>query len=256
MTRILNILRTPGAMLAALLLALLAQLEHTAQVFSMVVDATGIQAQLHAYAFAVAVETAVLLFVLAGHKWISYGFALATAATNLSYYAMNGINLFSVAALPAWLMSLLLPAAIVGYSHTIAEQDEKTQDEPQAPAVAQSTTTTEGTENAQEPTGGWGIIQTGGSATTADSGQALGSGPQSTGATTPQATTQPPARKVRKARRKATPPAPAQRRAQIVSSGLDDAGAIAAAFNVSVRTAQLDLEQIRKMTTQTNGVHP
>ncbi len=57
MTRILTILRTPGAMLFALVLALIAQLEHTAQVFSMVVGATGIGAQLHAYAFAVAVET-------------------------------------------------------------------------------------------------------------------------------------------------------------------------------------------------------
>ncbi len=238
MTRILNILRTPGAMLAALLLALLAQLEHTAQVFSMVVDAAGIQAQLHAYAFAVAVETAVLLFVLAGHKWISYGFALATAATNLSYYAMNGINLFSVAALPAWLMSLLLPAAIVGYSHTIAEQDEKAQGEPQPKAPADSQpTTTETTDDAAVDTA------------THDANPAH--------ANVEQAQTAPatPARKVRKARRKATPPTPAQRRAQIVSAGLDDAGAIAAAFNVSVRTAQLDLETIRKMTTQTNGVH-
>lgn len=121
MNKILDILRTPGAMLVALVLALVAQLEHTARVFSMVIGAQGVWSQVHAYAFAIAVETAVLLFVLAGHRWISYGFAVATAATNLSYYAMHGVDLLSVAAIPAWLMSLLLPAAIVGYSHTIAE---------------------------------------------------------------------------------------------------------------------------------------
>ena len=121
MNKILDALRTPVAMLLALVLALVAQLEHTAQVFMQVVDAHGIYAQVHSYAFAVAVETAVLLFVLAGHRRISYGFAIATALTNLSYYAMQGVDLLSVHGAPAWLMSLLLPAAIVGYSHTIAD---------------------------------------------------------------------------------------------------------------------------------------
>ena len=256
MTRILTILRTPGAMLAALVLALLAQLEHTAQVFSMVVGASGIYAQVHAYAFAVAVETAVLLFVLAGHKWISYGFALATAATNLSYYAMNGINLFSVAALPAWLMSLLLPAAIVGYSHTIAEQGADTHPtHPETPVALPSAisghseyTTTEDTnhdgrrtEQAGDPTPVQFARQDGGYAT------------QDGSASAPQVTPQPPVRKIRKARRKTAKASPEQRRAQIVSSGMDDASAIAAAFHVSVRTAQADLESIRKATMAQNG---
>ena len=121
MTRLLDTLRTPGAMLVALVLALVAQLEHTAQVFLQVVGAQGVYAQLHAYAFALAVETAVLLFVLAGHRRISYGFALATFATNLSYYAMHDVSLLTLQGAPAVLMSLLLPAAIVGYSHTIAD---------------------------------------------------------------------------------------------------------------------------------------
>ena len=133
MNRILDALRTPVAMLLALVLALVAQLEHTAQVFMQVVDAHGIYAQMHAYAFAVAVETAVLLFVLAGHRRISYGFAIATALTNLSYYAMQGVDLLSVQGAPAWLMSLLLPAAIVGYSHTIADAPQ--QEKPPKPAT-------------------------------------------------------------------------------------------------------------------------
>lgn len=127
MNKILDALRTPSAMLVALLLALVAQLEHTAQVFMQVVHASGDGAQVHAYAFAIAVETAVLLFVLHGHKRISYGFAIATFATNLSYYAMHGVDLTSIAGAPAWLMAGLLPAAIVGYSHTIAEKP-KTED--------------------------------------------------------------------------------------------------------------------------------
>lgn len=260
MTRILNILRTPGAMLAALVLALAAQLEHTAQVFSMVVGATGIQAQLHAYAFAVAVETAVLLFVLAGHKWISYGFAIATALTNLSYYAMNGINLFSIAALPAWLMSLLLPAAIVGYSHTIAEQDTNTHPvHPQTLVAFPSVTTghSEHTPTSTEATDN-GIhedVATRSAAAVAPALSAASLGtPQSASATPAKKAERKAAPMARKAKR-GVKPTPEQRRAQIASSGMDDAGAIAAQFDVSVRTAQADLNAIRQATMQTNGVH-
>ena len=241
MTRILTILRTPGAMLAALVLALLAQLEHTAQVFSMVVGASGIYAQVHAYAFAVAVETAVLLFVLAGHKWISYGFALATAATNLSHYAMNGINLFSVAALPAWLMSLLLPAAIVGYSHTIAEQGADTHPtHPETPVALPSAILGHSEHTAPE-----------------DTNHAVSPDPVSATAAQTQSAPQPSAKRVRKAARVSKhgkKPTPAQRQAQIHGSGISDAATIAAQFGVSLRTAQLDLEQIRKATMTQNGV--
>lgn len=121
MTTILNALRSPGMMLLALVLALFAQGEHTAQVFasfSHPVDGT----ELLAYAFAGAVEVAVLLFVMNGHKTISYIFAGATFATNLVYYAIGGTDLLSVAILPVLLLSALLPGVIVGYSHTIAAQ--------------------------------------------------------------------------------------------------------------------------------------
>ena len=151
MNKILDALRTPVAMLLALVLALVAQLEHTAQVFMQVVDAHGIYAQVHSYAFAVAVETAVLLFVLAGHRRISYGFAIATALTNLSYYAMQGVDLLSVQGAPAWLMSLLLPAAIVGYSHTIADAPRGGDLPEYLPA-----TPSEGTQRPQKKNKGYG----------------------------------------------------------------------------------------------------
>lgn len=119
MTKILAALRSPGMMLFALVLALFAQGEHTAQVFaSFSHPADG--PELLAYAFAGAVEVAVLLFVMNGHKTISYIFAGATFATNLVYYAIGGIDLLSVAILPVLLLSALLPGVIVGYSHTIA----------------------------------------------------------------------------------------------------------------------------------------
>ncbi len=246
MTRILTILRTPGAMLFALVLALVAQLEHTAQVFSMVVDATGIGAQLHAYAFAIAVETAVLLFVLAGHRWISYGFAGATALTNLSYYAMCGVVLFSVQGLPAWLMSLLLPAAIMGYSHTIAEQDDKAptmhQDTLHTPVAVSGVTTghseqlptiTEATDNAQYMESASVHLE------------------QSSSNVEPtQSAKKPRKRTVRKTAK----PSAAQRRAQIVSAGLDSAAQVVAQFGVGLRTAQADLSAI-KNANGTNGVH-
>ena len=119
MTQILAALRSPGMMLLALVLALFAQGEHTAQVFASFSHPTD-GPELLAYAFAGAVEVAVLLFVMNGHKTISYIFAGATFATNIVYYAIGGIDLLSVALLPVLLLSALLPGVIVGYSHTIA----------------------------------------------------------------------------------------------------------------------------------------
>ena len=114
MNQILAILRSPGAMMLALVLALFAQGEHTAQVFAYFSHGAG-SAQALSYAFAAAVEVAVLLFVLNGHKRISYLFAFATLCTNIVYYAIGGIDLQSVAVLPVLLLSALLPGVIVGY---------------------------------------------------------------------------------------------------------------------------------------------
>ena len=242
MTRILTVLRTPGAMLAALALALIAQLEHTAQVFMLVVAAQGWQAQLHAYAFALAVETAVLLFVLAGHKRISYAFALATFATNLSYYAMAGVDLLSVQGAPAWLMSLLLPAAIAFYSHTIAERGDlqphistlSAADTPTAPLVpAQG----QPDEAAPEP---------------GDTEQPFVPAPPPVVYLPVAATTRKPAQRKTQRKRSAKLSAE-QRRAQIAESGVTDVSAIVAQFGVSLRTAQEDVKQVRAAMMAQNG---
>ena len=230
MNRILTLLRSPGAMLVALVAALAAQAEHTAQVFSMVVQAQGIFATLHAYAFACAVEIAVLLFVLAGHRRISYGFALATFATNLSYYAMHDVPLLSLAGAPAWLMSLLLPAAIVGYSHTIAETPEY---KPAMPA--------------ERPQDARKRIVKSDSASFTVSEETAGAGGHGEAMEAP---TEP----AETAGETSTPRlAPSQRRAHIREQELFDAAQVVAQFGVSLRTAQQDIAQVRKATTHANG---
>ena len=252
MNRILNVLRTPGAMLVALVLALIAQLEHTAQVFSAVVGAQGVWSQVHAYIFAISVETAVLLFVLAGHKRISYGFAIATAATNLSYYAMHGIDLLSIAAIPAWLMSLLLPAAIVGYSHTIAETSPATH-EPEANdehAPTSAETSADGTaanaaDHLQTPEVDAANLQP------EPLQSALVDAPPTSAISTAKPAPKPAPKRRNRKPAKLTPE---QRRAQIAESGMTEAGAVAAQFSIALRTAHADLAAVRRATLSANGV--
>jgi pyruvate/2-oxoglutarate dehydrogenase complex dihydrolipoamide acyltransferase (E2) component len=224
MTAILKALRSPGMMLLALVLALFAQGEHTAQVFaSFSHPADG--PELLAYAFAGAVEVAVLLFVMNGHKTISYIFAAATFATNLVYYAIGGIDLLSVAILPVLLLSALLPGVIVGYSHTIAATGA-TQD---APATQQSAWRWQFWRKAAAPA----------------------AVPAQMCIDAPQPAQEP----ARLAPQPAQPLTPAQRRAQIREQEITDAAQIAAQFGVKLRTAQEDLRLVREAMTQQNGVH-
>jgi hypothetical protein len=233
MTTILNWLRSPGMMLIALVLALFAQGEHTAQVFasfSHPVDG----AQPLAYAFAGAVEVAVLLFVMNGHKTISYIFAAATFATNLVYYAIGGVNLLSVALLPVLLLSALLPGVIVGYSHTIAATGTTNAATAQ-PAATQRRTRWQFWRKAAQPD------------TPADV-TALPSAAQAVAFA--QVDTQPAAVSAQPAPQPLTP---VQRRAHIREQELSDPAQIAAQFRVSLRTAQGDIAAVRKATTQRNG---
>lgn len=119
--RIIAALRTPLATLIVLATALVAQLPHAADVFRLVVHGDGIWATMHSYSYAVALELAVLLFVVQRRNIESYLFAGVSVCVNLAYYALHGVALFSVAALPAWLISVALPAAIARYSHLIVD---------------------------------------------------------------------------------------------------------------------------------------
>ena len=129
-------LRTPTATLIVLCSALLAQLPHAADVFRLIVMGNGLWPVLHSYTYAIALELAVLLFVVQRRNVESYLFAGVSILVNLSYYHLHGVHLWSVAAAPAWLVSIALPAAIAQYSHLIAaatatQTDAQQQVEPQ-----------------------------------------------------------------------------------------------------------------------------
>ena len=113
-------LRTPVATLIVLCSALLAQLPHAADVFRLIVMGDGVWPVLHSYTYAIALELAVLLFVVQRRNVESYLFAAVSILVNLSYYYLHGVALFTLAALPAWLVSIALPTAIAQYSHLIA----------------------------------------------------------------------------------------------------------------------------------------
>lgn len=121
-----SLLRKSGVALFVLGLALIAQIPHAAHVFdrapyigATVQHDSAWYAWMLAYAYAIALESATLMFVVHGHQRASYGFALASFAVNLSYYAMHGVWLWTPTAFPAWLLSALLPIAIASYSHIL-----------------------------------------------------------------------------------------------------------------------------------------
>ena len=127
-----EILRKSYVALLVLFLALVAQIPHAAYVFNVapylalpVQPQSNLSAWLLAYAYAIALESATLMFVVHGNRRASYGFAGASFLVNMCYYAMHGVALWSLAAFPAWLLSALLPVAIASYSHILAgAQDE------------------------------------------------------------------------------------------------------------------------------------
>lgn len=238
MTRLLNAildaLRSPGAMMIALVLALFPQGEHTAQVFLRFSHEAGESARFFAYAFAAAVEVAVLLFVLAGHKRISFAFAGASFLTNIVYYAIGGVVLLSAEALPALLLSALLPACIMGYSHTIADKtaqgDKETPEykPAKAPGRPQKAATPTASSNTTIST---------------DSAAPRPATPPSEADNAPSEPAEPTPAKL----------TPAQRRAHIAEQELFDGAQVAAQFGVSLRTAQIDIAQVRKAATVRNG---
>lgn len=216
-------LRTPMATLVVLVAALLAQLPHAADVFRLVVHGDGLWQIAHSYSYAIALELAVLLFVVQRRNVESYLFAFVSICVNLAYYSLHGVNLFSWAALPAWLISIALPAAIARYSHLIVDA-----------GIAQDDTDETPQEDAQDVD------------TVADAA------PQIDATTTAQtAPTQ--ARKRKATKRKPQKLTPEQRRAQILESGMDDAATIAAQFKISLRTAQADIAATRDAMLSTNG---
>ena len=223
-------LRTPVATLVVLVAALLAQLPHAADVFRLVVHGDGWWQIAHSYSYAIALELAVLLFVVQRRNWESYLFAFVSICVNLAYYSLHGVNLFSVAALPAWLISIALPAAIARYSHLIVDA-----------GIAQNNAAETPQDDAQD-------VDTTDAETPQTDGTSAAQLPY-----VPAPQERKPARKTAR-KRKAVKLTPEQRRAQVMESGITDAATIAAQFGVSMRTAQADIAATREAIMQTNGV--
>ena len=134
--RAIGFLRSPVATLAVLVTALVAQLPHAADVFRLAVAGEGLGATLHSYSYAVALELAVLLFVVQRRNIESYVFAVASICINLAYYALHDVNLATIDAAPAWLISVALPVAIARYSHLIVDAAHEATHEPVAAPAA------------------------------------------------------------------------------------------------------------------------
>lgn len=145
-----DFLRTQQAILVVLILALLAQLPHTAWVFQRI-STTSLSytvwnfdlglaiGWVFAYVAATSVELAVLMFVVRGRNLYSWIFAGCSVLMNLFYYWQPTWSLFEfpypVPMMSALLWSLLLPGAIALYSHEIKRGDEPSFEVANAPML-------------------------------------------------------------------------------------------------------------------------
>lgn len=114
-----ELLKSQNAVIIVLVVALLAQMPHAEAVFyahGQAHDWLGRAASIFA---AIALELAVLVFVVRGSIRASWGFALFSVAINLVYYYRSDMALFDLA--PTILLSAGLPIAIALYSHEVAE---------------------------------------------------------------------------------------------------------------------------------------
>jgi DNA-binding transcriptional regulator YiaG len=139
-------LRTQQAVLLLLILALLAQLPHTATVFHRIsttqsetlffgMELGAFYGWTLAYVAAISVELAVLMFVVRGRKWYSWGFAACSVLMNMFYYWKPTWSLwvfpYPIDLLAALLWSLILPVAIALYSHEIKHERDAEEEQTQ-----------------------------------------------------------------------------------------------------------------------------
>lgn len=259
------------AMVIFLAVSLYAQLDHTAYVVEHLARKS--TSGTHAYALAVAVEFSVLLFVLAGHRRISWAFAAATFLTNLSFYwiQLDG-NWQSAEGLMAVLMALLLPGVIIGYSHSavggkhgagVAQDDaQTTQGTAQGHAngaEAQMAAQADRAYTAQAGADGH---------TQAQVSADAGAGAQMAAQTQTQSgvdehqvdagTQQDAQKRTQKRTQDAGAGAGAsmtraQRLMHIKESGTLDPAQVAAQYGIKLRQAQIDIKEVREAMTQVNG---
>jgi hypothetical protein len=121
-----KLLRSHNAVIVVLVVALLAQMPHAQDVFYRQGHAQTWFGWVASIFAAVALEIAVLVFVVRGNIRASWGFAAFSVAINLIYYADAQSAWYMPN--PSWLLSAGLPIAIALYSHEVAEpvHDAKT----------------------------------------------------------------------------------------------------------------------------------
>lgn len=117
-------LQSSNAVLAVLVLALLAQMPHAQHVFYHLGSDTGWFGWVQSWFGAVALEFAVLVFVVRGKQLESWGFAVFSIAVNMVYYYDPAVALWVPRA--TWLLSAGLPVAIALYSHEVAGKHAST----------------------------------------------------------------------------------------------------------------------------------
>ena len=119
-------LLSPYICLVMLFMALWAQFPHAKFVFHNLIPASDIgpDSNYQAIFYAATIEGLIAIFVV--HNWhrFSYLFAVVSVATNVAYYQIGGVNMFSPTTKNLWvywLFSIILPTAIAALTHLFAD---------------------------------------------------------------------------------------------------------------------------------------
>lgn len=113
-------LKSQNAVVTVLVLALAAQMPHAQYVFFVNNHDHSWFGWLQSWGGAIALEVAVLVFVIRGNTLVSWGFAAFSVAVNLIYYHDSSVAWYMPRA--SWLLSAGLPVAIALYSHEVADR--------------------------------------------------------------------------------------------------------------------------------------
>lgn len=153
---IIEFLRSREAILVVLVMALMAQLPHTAVVFHRLsttaslwlIPGTPVNVGagvdwMHAYVAAISIELAVLMFVVRGKILLSWLFAICSIAMNMIYYWKPEAGwLQSVPFWGALLWAAILPVAIAFYSHEIGNGENDKEKQATGKSAVRKTTAT------------------------------------------------------------------------------------------------------------------
>lgn len=110
-----NAIRSNTVSLLVLFLALVAQIPHAQTVFYNAGHVKNDTTWILSLVFAIALESAVLMFVIHGWHTFSYAFAASSILVNAAYYDMLPDVFVKI------LVSVILPVAIACYSHLVAD---------------------------------------------------------------------------------------------------------------------------------------